>query len=173
MTCLLIALLAAAPAVAATYKWVDKDGKVHYSDKPQPGAEKVELKPLTEIESQPSADSETDATPPPMVAANDGSYASLRITSPQDQTTLRGGETTITIDAAVEPGLAAGDQIEYLMDGKVVPQVVEGIERGSHAISARVLGANGQIKIIADPVTIYFHQSTVPPPARPKPKKTI
>ncbi len=34
----LIVLLAAAPASAAMYKWVDSQGRVHFSDKPPPGA---------------------------------------------------------------------------------------------------------------------------------------
>ena len=34
-------LLAALPASAVMYKWVDQDGKVHYSDQPPPdGAKK-------------------------------------------------------------------------------------------------------------------------------------
>ena len=32
-------------AVATTYRWVDSAGVVHYSDRPQPGAEKVNLPP--------------------------------------------------------------------------------------------------------------------------------
>ena len=42
LTACLVALAATAFAVdagAATYKWVDKDGKVHYSDQPVAGAE--------------------------------------------------------------------------------------------------------------------------------------
>lgn len=34
-------------AQATVYKWVDKDGKVHYSDEPHPNAEIVELKEKT------------------------------------------------------------------------------------------------------------------------------
>src|SRR5262245_55426506 len=36
-------LLAAGATAATTYKWVDKDGVTHYSDRPAPGAEKIEV----------------------------------------------------------------------------------------------------------------------------------
>lgn len=36
----LVLLLAALPASAVLYKWVDKDGKVHYSDQPPPQSAK-------------------------------------------------------------------------------------------------------------------------------------
>lgn len=43
----LLGMLALSLSVQANvYKWVDKDGKVHYSDKPQPNAEVVELKEI-------------------------------------------------------------------------------------------------------------------------------
>lgn len=38
-----IAIAIAAPASAQLYKWVDKDGKTHYSDTPPPGQESKSL----------------------------------------------------------------------------------------------------------------------------------
>src|SRR5512133_340380 len=44
---LLLALLAAGAFAQGAYRWVDKDGKVHYSDEPPPAeAKKVEQKRL-------------------------------------------------------------------------------------------------------------------------------
>ncbi|WP_210330242.1 DUF4124 domain-containing protein [Aliikangiella sp. G2MR2-5] len=43
----LVILLAQVDAYAKVYKWVDKDGKVHYSDKPQSEkAQEVEVKEI-------------------------------------------------------------------------------------------------------------------------------
>ena len=36
-------ILLAGVALAQAYRWVDKDGVVHYSDRPEPGAEEVQL----------------------------------------------------------------------------------------------------------------------------------
>lgn len=50
----LVALLVATPAAAELYKWVDADGKVHYSDTPPPtSARKSERKKLTDKPSAP------------------------------------------------------------------------------------------------------------------------
>ncbi len=175
---LLAIALAAGGVFAAPYKWVDKDGNVHYSDKPPPGnvkAEQVELKPLTEVTSQPvpvSSDS-SDPAAPAATADPDG-YDSFRITSPADQTTLRDPSATITIGTSLSPGLREGDHIEFTLDGKVVASPIEGLERGTHHIGARVLSASGGLRIAASDVTVYLHQTSVPPvtPPKPKPKKT-
>ena len=39
----LLGLLASASLLAQAYTWVDKDGVTHYSDRPQEGAEQVDL----------------------------------------------------------------------------------------------------------------------------------
>ncbi|MFK8031728.1 MAG: DUF4124 domain-containing protein, partial [Gammaproteobacteria bacterium] len=41
--------VAAIPAGAELYRWVDASGQVHYSDTPQEGAEKITLKPTNVI----------------------------------------------------------------------------------------------------------------------------
>ena len=54
-TLVLIAALAAAPAAAELYKWVDADGNIHYSDKPPPAtAKKAERKKITDKPSAPT-----------------------------------------------------------------------------------------------------------------------
>ena len=46
---ILVAVFAAVPAAAELYKWVDAEGKVHYSDTPPPAnAKKAERKKLTD-----------------------------------------------------------------------------------------------------------------------------
>lgn len=50
-----------ATASAQSYKWVDKDGKVHYGDSPPPGSK------VTALKGQPAA-----PAPPPAAAAKDG-----------------------------------------------------------------------------------------------------
>lgn len=175
-----LALACAGGAAAAPYKWVDKDGNVHYSDKPPPSgvkAEQVELKPLTEVNSPPPAASSDAAAPAaPEEQAASGSYTAMRITSPADQATLRDPSAAINIGVALEPALMDGDRIEYTLDGKVVASPIAGLERGTHRIGARVLSENGGEKIAAAEVTVYLHQTSVAPvvPTKPKPapKKT-
>ena len=172
---LLALALSATSALAAPYTWVDKDGKVHYSDQPPPAgvkAEQVELKPLTEITAEPVPQSSNPSDPAAPAEPASG-YESFRITSPLDQTTLRDPSAPLAIAVSLSPPLSGGDQIEFTLDGKVVESPITGLERGTHHIGARVLSANGGLRIAASDVTVYLHQTTVPPvtPPKPKPKK--
>lgn len=173
---LLLALAVAGGAVAAPYKWVDKDGNVHYSDKPPPSgvkSEQVELKPLTEVTAQPVPQAEGSPPPESTGRAPDGSaggYSNFRISSPADQSTIRDLSAPLNVSVAIDPPLSGDDRIEYTLDGKVVSVPIEGLERGTHHIGAKVLSAAGGLKIQASDVTIYVHQSTVQPAAPPKPK---
>lgn len=40
-----IVTFAAAASAAEVYRWVDENGKVHYGDRPRPGAERMEVAP--------------------------------------------------------------------------------------------------------------------------------
>lgn len=160
-------------AGAATYKWVDKDGKVHYSDQPVAGAEKVNLKPLTEIPSEPVPQSQPDQPlPEPLDSATQ--YASMSITSPKEGETLRGSGLSLNIAVDLQPGLGGDDRIEYLLDGKQVEALVPNIERGTHSVSARVVSPDGATKISASPVSFMVFQNVAAqptPPSGPKPPK--
>ncbi|MBP7663377.1 MAG: DUF4124 domain-containing protein, partial [Shewanella sp.] len=73
-------------AQATVYKWVDKDGKVHYSDEPQPNAQVVELKDKTLNQI---------ALPLPKTDLNSSNQAiesiqyQVNITSPTEEETVR------------------------------------------------------------------------------------
>ena len=160
-------------ALAAPYKWVDKDGKVHYSDQPPPGgvkAEKVELKPLTEVSSEPVPPSSDPAAPTAPATGDFSGYRSLTITSPADQATIREASAGLAISVSLEPSLAGDDRLELTLDGAVVTQNIPFIERGEHRVGARVIGADGSERIAAPTVTIFVHQTSSLPAAPPKAK---
>jgi hypothetical protein len=173
-----LALALSFGAFAAPYKWVDKEGNTHYTDKPPPAgikSEQVDLKPLTEVSSPPPSASSDSTDPAPAPTATDD-YESFRITSPADQATLRDPSAPIAISVSLVPALKGDDHIEFTLDGKVVASPIEGLERGTHHIGARVLSASGGLRITASDVTVYLHQTNVAPvtPIKPKPtpKKT-
>ncbi len=84
----LAVLLATATVAAQVYRWVDKDGKVHFSDQPPPN----EAKGVTakKIDARPASGSV--ATPPPSpAAAKDGKVdpkAPPKDAKPESQKTL-------------------------------------------------------------------------------------
>lgn len=60
-------LVAAAPAAAQLYKWVDKDGKVRYGDTPPPGAKTSSVR----------APAASEAPPAPAAASKDAKKGPL------------------------------------------------------------------------------------------------
>ncbi|MBI3528555.1 MAG: DUF4124 domain-containing protein [Betaproteobacteria bacterium] len=58
--------LVALPAAAQTYKWIDAEGKVHYSDQPPPAnaKEQVTVKPRKPSASTPAASAPTEKGAP-------------------------------------------------------------------------------------------------------------
>jgi hypothetical protein len=57
-------LLAAGMASAEMYRWVDADGKVHYSDRAVSGAQSVEVKTPGTEPAAPAGDTDTPASAP-------------------------------------------------------------------------------------------------------------
>ena len=55
-------LLLAPPATAELYEWTDDEGRVHYSNQPRPGSEKVGLAPLALDPVAAEDETPTDAT---------------------------------------------------------------------------------------------------------------
>lgn len=163
--------MAGAASAGPTYKWVDKDGKVHYSDQPVAGAEKIELKPVNEVPSVPVEQPPSREEPPPEPLDSATSYSAMTITSPKEGETLRGSGIGITISVDLQPSLGGEDKIEYLLDGKPVGQSIPYVERGTHTASARVVDPNGSTKISAAPVSFTVFQNVAAQPPKPKPKK--
>src|SRR5882724_8865141 len=102
---ILLAFLTITSMVAADplYKWVDDQGNVHYSDKPQPGAKKITLAPATTFTAPKSAqtvapasaysrDSQTQQAP----------YTDFEITSPEKDAVIW-NLTTVTVTVGVTP----------------------------------------------------------------------
>jgi len=58
----LLLLALALPATAELYEWTDDEGRVHYSNQPRPGSEKVELAPLALDPVAAEDETPTDAT---------------------------------------------------------------------------------------------------------------
>lgn len=176
---LIVLLLAAAPAGAEIYRWVDEKGVVHYSDRPlNPAAKPVQLPELgTYSAAQPPPANPAESVPElPQPAAAAG--PKLTITSPQPEETIHGAERSFTILVSVNPPLANGQGLIYYLDG--APQnkqptpstawLMSAVERGTHAVSAAVVDADGKELSRAAPVTVHVHPPIVRSlnPAKPR-----
>jgi hypothetical protein len=157
---------------ANTYRWVDAQGVVHYSDTPQPGAEVVPL-PSAQTYRAPAAPPvpPTDTVPAPPAA-----YQSCAITQPAADTELFAPET-VSVSVQVVPNLRPGDQLSVSVDGAALPAVsgtqgpvnfqLPQPERGQHTISAEVHDAQGQTVCSAAAVSFSVQRPSLLSPQSP------
>ena len=164
---LILACLGCAMASADdVYRWVDSNGVVHYSDKPQAPNDKPAVLPHLQTYAP-------GATPPGLPAAPAGAsparpaVAAIEITSPEPEETIRDAEGKFTVTVGASP--AAGQGLIFYLDG--TPQneqptpstafLYTGVERGQHSIAVALMGANGQELAHSDTVTIFMKPPSV------------
>jgi hypothetical protein len=161
-------VLAASMALAQAYRWVDENGVVHYSDRPQAGAEEVPL------ESAPAVSRPAPRRIPASRRTSEGEqatdaaarYDALEIATPAAEETLWniGGVLNVSLD--LRPALQRGHQLRVYFDGN--PQAVNSTQfqlqevyRGVHNLQAEVLDENGQLLIRSQPSRFYVQQTTI------------
>lgn len=163
-------LLAAGLASAQAYKWVDANGVVHYSDRPQPGAEEVALPTYTRasrpVVPQPST-AEADAEDADADGDSDA-YDSLDVASPSAEETLWNIEGTLNVALNLQPSLKPGHRVRVYFDGE--PRMVNGtsfaipeVYRGVHNIQAEVVTATGEMLIRSRTNRFYVQATSVVP----------
>ncbi|AQS38497.1 protein of unknown function (DUF4124) [Shewanella psychrophila] len=159
-------------AQATVYKWVDKDGKIHYSDKPIENSEAVEFKSNTQNQIQLN----TPKAPPSNDDQKSLTEYNLSITSPAEEETIRNNEGKLTIMARISPDLEAKHVLVLLMDGAVVgtPQTspifsLKDIDRGEHNFVIKAVAQNGKQLASTPPRKIFLHRAIVTRQATPTP----
>lgn len=165
-------LIFAAQASAEVYRWVDKNGVVHYTDKPPaPDAKPAELPKLQAMPEgktiplgrASSGAEQTPAVPPPK----------LKIVSPTADQTIRTTTESVTVTVSVNPGLQSNQGLIYFYDGSPVSLeptraqslVMNQVYRGTHTVAVAVMQAGKEVTR-SEAVTFYMKPPTVPRPAR-------
>ena len=164
----LIAVLTASAVMAQAYRWVDDSGITHYSDRPEEGAEQIQLpednvpvRRFASVQPQATATEETAESP-----AAAFSYDSIEISSPAAEETLWniGGVLNVTLN--VQPGLRPGHRVRVYFDGN--EQMVTGtsfqiqeVYRGVHNLQAEVLDETGTLMGRSTPNRFYVQQNTI------------
>lgn len=168
----LLAVLTALPVSAQVYRWVDKDGVVHYGDRPPtPGAKPAELPPLQTFSAQGNGAAEesapdTAAAPKPAGKAAQNGFRPV-IVAPRAEETIREAGNKITIAVAALPDDLG---LVYYYDGAAqnstptpsTDWLVNDVERGTHEVAAAAVDANGNEVARSAAVTFYYKPPTVP-----------
>jgi hypothetical protein len=180
----LLLVLCAGAAASEVWRWVDDQGVVHYSDRPQPGAERVEMKSVQSYQApqlapQPGSRAEESEGRTEAQAA----YSRLSIVSPADGETLWniGGE--LNVQLTMNPPLASGHELEIYLDGQRVDGVPQATQftlgevyRGEHRLRASIVDASGRELVSSATIVFYVQQASVQNPAqqgqptRPRPR---
>jgi hypothetical protein len=175
MTVFLLLMVSAGAVAAEVWRWVDENGVTHFSDRPHPGAERVELSPAQTFTAP--------ALPPPRQPASSETvepaspYSRVTIVSPGagEMFWNIGGELTVQLE--LEPQLMRGHQLRLFLDGSRVEGVPQGpvqftigeVWRGEHTLRAAIFDSGGRELASSEAITFYVQQTSIQNPARNRP----
>lgn len=178
MKILLFLLLFLIPPLlqAEVFRWVDKDGNVHFSDQQQKGSERIELKPATIIGTRinpPAQPQEVNRQPGQDTKAL---YDSIKIATPANDESIRSNAGLVNVMIESNPGLANGDSYRLTMNGEVIENNIttgliplENVDRGSHTLSVEIIDKSGNSLLSSEEITFHVLRTASPPP-RPAPR---
>lgn len=145
--------------LAEIYQDKDEHGQTIFTDTPtSPDAKPVKVNPIMtytpSVKPQPEA---KEVLQDPSV----GAYETLRITSPQQQGTVRDNQGIVRVRFESVPPMLKDDRAVLYLDGQKRESFdVKGIERGEHHVQVAIEDINGTEKIRSDLVTFYLHHQS-------------
>ena len=172
---LVLLVLVACTVQAEIYKSKNDKGEWVYTDKPTPDAERMKLPPLSTYTPPPVTQ---PSVSDPDTAQSDDTYKSMVFVAPVNDATIRDNQGIVRASVKLDPALMGqqGHKIQFYLDGSPHGTPVTGsnlmlknLDRGSHALGARVLNASGKSLFSADPVTFFLRRESVNFPNRAKP----
>ncbi len=158
---------------AQVYRWVDAEGKVHYTDRPHEGAEQVAVP--TSRAADPAEDEgegEGESGAPRSASADGGEdYESFSILAPTENQTVSNPAREVSISLMLAPGLQSGHSLRMTVNGEVQGQPLKATQfrltqltPGTHSLQVAVHDADGNT--VATTQTVNFHFKPPPPPAQ-------
>jgi len=149
------------------YRWVDEEGKTHFSDTAVPGTDEVEVKEnnllFSDTVKVASADKTNDENHDKAVI----NYQ-VNITSPADNQALRSNNGNIDIHVAIEPAKKHTQTLQLYLDGKKLgnPQIsptiqVQNIDRGTHQVQVELLSKSGKVLAKTPIVTVHLQRTSI------------
>lgn len=190
---LILAGLAVSLAAASQdiYRWVDKNGVVHFSD--QPGADNavliktVEPNTMDAAEPSPSSGSgsggDEDEPEEPEVAP----YDNLSIVSPTPDQVFFGGDAVVTATAELDGTLRPDHSVVFFLNGNRheatgLSMEFSDLARGSYFLRASILDQAGRPVLSSQQISFHVRQPSInspqspqgrpTPPPRPTPRPT-
>jgi hypothetical protein len=159
-----LALFVPQASSAQVFRWVDADGRTHFSDRRPPDAAVQRITPQTDQAGSAAPDPESTGNAPFL-----GSYAVFEILAPTAGDVLIQATDTLEIHLELEPSLLEGHRLELLLDDRpVIGEVrsmrfqIQGVGFEAHRLQARVQDALGTIVAATPFVELDLRQSALP-----------
>jgi len=150
------------------YRWVDKEGKIHFSDTAVPGTSEIKVKESNLLSTgtvqgitlnQSDADNKSNKDAPLSYQAT--------ITSPENDQALRSNNGNIDIHVSIEPAKKNKQTLQLYLDGKKLgsPQIspiirAQNIDRGTHQVQVELLDKDGKELAKTQIVTVHLQRIT-------------
>lgn len=152
--------LVSGTAGAGIYKYLDENGKVVYGDKPVAGAKKMKVRrrPEPVAERREEFDDSDGGQQDDLEEVT--KYDSLELLSPKNDKVVLDRTGSVQVILMPAPRLSSTHELIINVDGKDISRGkhsnlnLQGMSRGTHTVSARIVDANG-IELIASPTAIF------------------
>jgi len=186
-TALLLIAMLATPVLASqtVWKWVDDEGVPHFSDRPVPGATKVEISSSNRADVRPQTGSTYTSAPSP---TSESQYQDFEIGKPAEGETFANSGGQVPVNIRLSPPLRAGHSLALYLDGRLVEAgprnatqySLTNVVRGEHTVLARITDGNGREIKSTQAVHFTVRQESIAqpptgpalkPPPKPQPHK--
>ena len=172
MSRLLIIILSCLPLLVSAgefYKWVDKMGVVHYSDKPFPNAEVLSLPDPVYTPAEASDPEGKDA------ADTGTGYSKFSLAQPEQGETIRSNQGMVNCSFFLTPGLRSGHKIVVTVDGQKLKEKLastqfslKDISLGTHTLKADIVDDKDQILVSTNVVSFHLRKQAISQPTPPQ-----
>jgi len=167
-----VTALGADQAGTTTYRWVDAQGVTHYSDTPQPGAEKLKIQPAQTYSAGPASNLASGR--PAAQGAQGNVYQACGLQSPTAEQNFFSPEE-IPVSLNLRPALRPEDQLSVTLDGAALQPLEDSPlhfriaepDRGTHTLSVSVHDAAGNVICSSPGVTFYVQRPSRLSPQSP------
>jgi hypothetical protein len=165
---------ALAAGATEVWRWTDENGVVHLSDRPVPGAERLQIR-----DSAPSAPPARPAsTTAPVMRPTQPrvptvAYTSCAVTSPENDTVFQQVDS-VFVSVAVQPALQDGHGVQVVLNGAAVADwpttqtshTLTGLFRGTYTVGVRIVDTAGRSYCNGPTVSFHIRQASILSPAR-------
>jgi hypothetical protein len=166
-----LAAFGADQSTTTTYRWVDAQGVVHYSDTPQPGAELLKIHPAQTYSASPTS------SQPNGRAVEEKAGAVYQVCSVQHPSAEQSffAPENITVSLNLQPTLRSEDHVAVTLDGAPLEPLddspthfrISDPDRGAHTLSVSVRDASGSVVCNSPSVTFYVQRPSRLTPQSP------